>query len=100
MAGPISGPTAGRSGINLVEATKLAAQHLAELSGRDVVGIVAVERAGELWRVCIEVVELRRIPDSHDLLAQYQAELDADGDLISYRRITRYPRGSTKEGGR
>lgn len=94
-------PTPGSStGINLVDATKLAAQHVAELSGREVVGVVAVERAGQLWRVCVEVVELRRIPDSHDLLALYEAEIGAGGDLISYRRISRYQRGSTERGGR
>ena len=41
----------------------------------------------------VEVVEVSRIPDSADILAVYDVRLDADGDLISYRRLRRYARG-------
>jgi hypothetical protein len=43
--------------------------------------------------VGVEVVEVSRIPDSADILAVYEARLDADGDLVSYRRVRRYARG-------
>lgn len=45
------------------------------------------------WKVGLEVVETPRIPDSTDLLATYEVELDADGELIQYRRTRRYLRG-------
>jgi hypothetical protein len=47
------------------------------------------------WCVIVEVVETRRIPDSADILATYQAEVDDDGELVSYRRLRRYNRGRT-----
>jgi Gas vesicle synthesis protein GvpO len=47
------------------------------------------------WRVIVEVVETRRIPDSADILATYLAEIGGDGELVSYRRLRRYLRGRT-----
>jgi Gas vesicle synthesis protein GvpO len=45
------------------------------------------------WIVEVEIVEDRRIPSSADMLALYEIELDADGELLAYRRTRRYRRG-------
>ena len=60
------------------------------------------ERTDDGWRVDLEVVESRRIPDSTDILATYQVDVDEDGDLTGYHRAQRYVRGkgSDREGGR
>ena len=41
----------------------------------------------------VEVLELPRIPPTTSLLATYEVALDAQGELIGYRRIRRYERG-------
>lgn len=71
-----------------------AAQQLLDLTGRDVEGVTGLERADDGWRVEVEVVEVRRIPDTTDVLALYEVTLDDDGDLESYRRLRRYVRGT------
>ena len=45
------------------------------------------------WKVHVEVVEVRRIPDTTDVLALYEVQVDEDGDLMGYRRLRRYARG-------
>jgi hypothetical protein len=76
------------------EAAKRAVEHVTAMTGRSAESVVGIERAGEDgWRVAVEVVETRRIPDSADILACYDTEVDADGDLVAYRRVRRYPRG-------
>lgn len=76
------------------EAAKRAAEHVTAMTGRAAECVVGVERTGDDgWRILVEVVETRRIPDSADILAIYDTEVDADGDLVSYRRARRYPRG-------
>ncbi len=76
------------------EAAKRAAEHVTAMTGRGAESVVGIERAGDGgWRVTVEVVETRRIPDSADILACYDTEVDADGDLVAYRRVRRYPRG-------
>jgi hypothetical protein len=53
---------------------------------------------GDGWVVGFEVVEDHRIPSSADVLALYEVELDADGELMGFRRMRRYLRGQTGSG--
>lgn len=70
-----------------------AAQQLLELTGREAEGVTGLERSDDGWKIRVEVVEVRRIPDTTDVLALYEVEVDEDGDLTGYRRLRRYARG-------
>ncbi|MBN6057514.1 gas vesicle protein [Nonomuraea sp. RK-328] len=80
----LSAATAGEAGL----------RHIAELTSREPEGVTLVKPSDGGWTVGVEVVEDRRIPSSGDILALYEAELDTEGDLLSYRRLRRYRRGS------
>lgn len=75
------------------DAAEQAVHHVTRLTGREAEGVVGAERNDDGWRVTVEVVETRRIPDSADILAIYETEVDADGELVAYRRVGRYSRG-------
>jgi hypothetical protein len=76
------------------EAAKAGLREIAELTAKDAEGVTAVETAQDGgWVVGVEVVEERRVPSSADVLALYEADIDADGSLLSYRRVRRYARG-------
>ncbi len=79
--------------LTAASAAQEGARHIAELTGKDISGVVSVEPAEDGWLVGVEVVEDRRIPSSSDLLALYEALVSAEGDLQSYRRRKRYARG-------
>ncbi|MFC4053648.1 gas vesicle protein GvpO [Actinomadura syzygii] len=80
--------------LSATEAASRAVEHVTGMTGRAAECVVGIERRGEGgWRVAVEVVEIRRIPDSADILAIYDTEVDADGELVGYRRARRYPRG-------
>ncbi|GLZ03374.1 hypothetical protein Acsp03_08410 [Actinomadura sp. NBRC 104412] len=93
--------------LSACDAAERAVHHVTTMTGRAAECVIGIERAGGHhsgegergsgggWRVTVEVVETHRIPDSADILAAYQAEVDDDGDLVSYRRLRRYPRGRT-----
>jgi len=84
--GPGDGLTAAKAG-------QAALRQIAELTGKQSEGVTGVEPADDGWVVGVEVVEDRRIPSSTDILAIYETELDMHGELVSYRRVRRYPRG-------
>jgi len=75
-----------------------AAEQVAELTGREPESTIGVERTDDGWRIQLEVVESRRIPDSSDVMAVYDVEVDTSGDLLGYRRVDRYPRGRAGRG--
>jgi gas vesicle protein GvpO len=74
-------------------AARRAAAEVAALTGLEPETVISIERRDDGWLVGVEVVETRRIPDSADILAAYQVCLEPDGELASYRRTQRYPRG-------
>ena len=79
--------------LNAARAAKLGLRQIVELTGKEPAGVAAVERSDDGWTVGVEVIEDRRIPSSTDVLAMYQADLAADGELVGYRRVRRYKRG-------
>ncbi|HET7388838.1 MAG TPA: gas vesicle protein [Nocardioidaceae bacterium] len=79
------------------DAATKALGHLAELTGRDTEGVTGLERTEEGWKVTVEVVELRRVPTTTDVLALYEVDVDGHGDLQGYRRLRRYARGETTQ---
>jgi hypothetical protein len=81
--------------LSAADAAHAAIAQIGDLTGHDVEGVISVERNDDGWRVGVEVVESHRIPDSADILAIYEVDLDADGELVSYRRTERYSRGQT-----
>jgi hypothetical protein len=83
----------GGSSMTAGEAAKAALREIAQLTAKQPEGITGVERTDDGWTVGIELVEDQRIPSSADILATYEATIDGDGDLVSYRRVRRYARG-------
>ncbi|WAL70028.1 gas vesicle protein [Kitasatospora sp. YST-16] len=84
---------AEEAGLGAAEAAGRAAAQVRAMTGRSPEGVTSVERTEDGWRIGVEVVESHRIPDSTDILAVYRVDLDHDGDLLAYRRESRYPRG-------
>lgn len=90
-----SRPTRRRTApsIDARHAAAAAAGYVQELTGTQPEGLTSLDHTDDGWRVGVEVLESRRIPDSTDILAEYQVDLDRGGDLVSYRRERRYHRG-------
>ena len=44
------------------------------------------------WHITLEMVEMKRVPDSSDVLATYETLLNDEGTLVSYQRTRRYHR--------
>jgi hypothetical protein len=88
----------GTSGIGVAKAARAAMSQLELLTNREAEGIVAIEKNDDGgWKVVVEVVENRRVPNSTDVLAEYDVVLDRDGELTSYSRGSRYVRGRSRE---
>ena len=80
------------------EIVRRAIEQMRELTGRTVEGVLGIERSDDGFVVTIEVVELRRVPDSTDVLGSYAVAVDERGELQEYRRTRRYYRSQVEEG--
>lgn len=83
--------------VSAVQAVKKAVEQFSTLTGRAPESVVGTKWEEDHWALRLEVVESRRIPDTADLLAEYDVELDAQGELLAYSRRDRYVRGRPTE---
>lgn len=74
-----------------------AEEALAEQTGFHPEKVVGVAKNDAGWQVSVDVLELRRIPDSADVLATYLVDLDEEGNVVGYHRARRYLRGQVGE---
>jgi hypothetical protein len=97
-ADPDAGAAEDQGRMSAAEAGREGLEQITELTGKDPESVTGVKRSEDGWVVTVEVIEDRRIPSSTDILATYEAELDNDGELLSYRRVRRYSRGRGDNG--
>ena len=91
-------PVQGASPDEATETVQRARRQLSALLERPVESVSAFERMHDGWLVTLEVVEVSRIPESTDVLASYEVELDDDRNLRRYARVRRYIRSQADRG--
>lgn len=79
------------------EIAERAKEQLAQLTGYEAGTVSGMSKDEEGWHVSVDMIELRRVPDTTDILAVYQALLDEEGNLLSYKRTRRYMRDQVAE---
>jgi hypothetical protein len=92
-------PPRGAGGDELAEIAGQARELLRSLRGVEAESVSGIGRTPNGWKVTLEVVELRRIPESTDVLASYEVELDGEGDFLGFERGRRYSRSQAEVGG-
>jgi Gas vesicle synthesis protein GvpO len=90
-----------RRGARMNDAKQIVAEakrELEELLGAEVESVSGFHRSDGGWTVTLEVVNLRRIPDTTDVLSSYEVVLDDDRNLVSISETRRYRRSQVEEG--
>jgi hypothetical protein len=82
------------SALDLARAARLAIQ---ELTGHRSEAATGLEWDGDSWCVTVEALELERVPNTTDVLGEYQVRLDGQGTLRGYKRVKRFTRGQSED---
>ena len=77
--------------------TREAKATIADLTGLPPESVSAMQWDGESWLITVEVCELRRVPNTTDVMASFVVQLDDHGGLLGYKRDHRYMRGSSED---
>jgi hypothetical protein len=56
-------------------------------TGFDALSVVSLDKNEAGWEGRVEVTELRRVPNTQDLVGVYAVTLNADGELVSFDRV-------------
>lgn len=73
--------------------TTNARKELSTLTGLEPSSVVGVNKDSEVWIVTLEMIEKKSIPDSMDILGVYEVQLNTDGELLNFIRISLRKRG-------
>ena len=79
------------------EVARRAKEQLTALTGLDAVTVSGLDNVEAGWSVTVEMLELKKIPDSSDVLGSYQCVVDDEGNLLSYKRTLRYRRSDVMD---
>ncbi|MGV1005984.1 MAG: gas vesicle protein GvpO [Candidatus Nanopelagicales bacterium] len=79
---------------SMMDAIKRARTELGSITGGDVERVCGMERSEEGWQMQLEMVEIHRTPNTQDLLAVYDVELDDDGGVMGFDRVAHRVRGA------
>jgi type IV secretory pathway VirB10-like protein len=91
-------PVAGAPASDARKALDQGRQQLEDLLGKPVEAVSSLERTHDGWVLALEVVELRRVPETTDVLGSYELELDDDLNLRRYQQARRYVRSQAGDG--
>jgi Gas vesicle synthesis protein GvpO len=95
---PTRGSVRGASDGDAKKIVDKARGELQDLLGVEPEGVSGFERSNGQWTVTLEVVEVKRIPESTDVLSTYAVTFDDDHKLISVSQRRRYRRSQVEEG--
>ena len=71
---------------------------LVEITGLKAETVSRFEKTEEGYEIDVDMVEMKTLQGSSDILATYQVLLDKTGELIDYRRVRRYGRNELSDG--
>ena len=83
--------------LKFADAIKKARAELHELTGLEISSTIGAEPDENGWRVTLEAIEKKSIPDSMDILAIYETKLNAEGEIQEFNRIKMRKRIDTEE---
>jgi hypothetical protein len=78
--------------MNAIEIAQWAKEQLAQLTGLEPDTVSKLDRDEHGWQVTVEMVEMKYVPSSGDMLGSYKISLDDEGNLLTYQRTRRYRR--------
>jgi hypothetical protein len=91
-------PVAGAGPSDARKVIDRAREQLQDLLERPVESVSSLERTHDGWVAQLEVVEVKRIPETTDVLASYEMELDDELNLRRYQQARRYTRSQADRG--
>jgi len=79
---------------NLVQQAR---KQLEELTCLELASTVSVRKDKSGWRVQVEAVEKRSIPDSQDILSTYELTVDEDANVLNFTRVGMRKRSEVRD---
>lgn len=81
---------------NVEEISTLAYNLANSILKKKVETVLEVTAGTKGWKVVVEVLERKAIPDTQDILGMYEFEIDSNGKLLGYKQVMLRRRSEVK----
>ena len=81
--------------VSAVEAARAAQTEVAKLSKLELAGVRGMSQDDGKWRVTVELVEKKSIPDAQDIIGGYEVTVDEGGHVTGFERKSLRKRADT-----
>lgn len=82
--------------MGLLEIRNKAFSNAQELLNKQPESVSLLEKTEKGWRMEVEVLERKAIPDKFDLLSVFELNLDSAGNILSFKQIRKIIRGDVQ----
>lgn len=70
-----------------VEIGEAATALIEKMLGKKAEGVVGIRKDGRTWKVLVDVLERRAVPDTQDLLGRYELTLSEGGEPLGQEQV-------------
>jgi hypothetical protein len=85
--------TTNKKHVNIKEICLKAPALLESIFNKTAESVTSVAKEGDEWKVQMEVVERKAVPDTQDILITYELKLTQDMEFTGYKRVGMRHRG-------
>ncbi len=72
--------------MRITELTEKAKSQLSDLTGLKPLTVTGASKDEQGWHITLDMLEMSRIPNSTDVLGDYETLLDDNGDILKFER--------------
>jgi hypothetical protein len=83
----------GKKKPGIIDISRMALPLIESILNRKPEGITSLSAEENGWKVNVEVLERKAVPDTQDILSTYELKLTGDGEVTGYKRTTMRRRG-------
>jgi hypothetical protein len=83
--------------VSLQEVVRSAMTQLGDMTGLAADEVSSLAKVDGGWHLVVDMIELKRIPPSTDMLASFDVSVDGKGNVTDYHRLRRYLRDQILE---
>ena len=89
---------AGGRTMKPTQAVEAAKEHLMKITHLSIHNVTGVKKEKDGWRITVELLEKKSIPDAMDLFGIYEVMISDDGELVNFERKGIRRRGDVDTG--
>lgn len=82
--------------LDIMEIRKKAFSNAKDALNKQPESVSSLEKTEKGWKMEVEVLERKAVPDTFDLLSVFELSLDASGNILGFKQVKKIRRGDSR----